>query len=310
MDVFQAMRVFRRVVELESFSATARDQRLSNAAVSKIVRSLEERLKTTLIHRTTRRLSLTADGIAYYDRCVRILDDVDETERSLCDASAAPRGILRVNAPMSFGLLHLSPLVPEILAAYPALEIDVRFDDRFVDLVEEGVDVVIRIAQALPDSASLTAHRLASARRVICASPSYLKARGVPKKPADLASHDCIVYRDAREWELASARGSTKIAVRGRLSMNNSIAIRDSLLAGIGLALIPSFYVSEHLARGELREVLSDHSAKPLSIHAVYPRSKRLSPKVRVFIDHVRDRFAAAPWAIVSSERKVNPRRR
>lgn len=300
MDVLHAMRVFRRVVELNGFSAAARDQRLSNAAVSKIVAALEERLRAKLLNRTTRRQSLTPEGTAYYERCVGILDDVDETERSLSKNATAPSGLLRVNAPMSFGLLHVAPLAPVLLARWPALSLDLSFTDRFVDLVQEAVDVVVRIATELPDSASLTAQRLACARRVLCASPRYLRKHGTPKSPVDLARHECIVYSEARpprEWPLDGPGGPIRVNARGRLVLNNSLAIRDAVLAGAGISLLPSFYVEPHLRRGELRAVLTDYVPKPLFVHAVYARSKHLSPKVRAWVDLLRERFKKAEWA-------------
>jgi DNA-binding transcriptional LysR family regulator len=307
MDLFFAMRTFRRVAELGSFSAAARDLRLSNAAVSKHIATLEERLQTKLINRTTRRMSLTSDGAAYCERCIRILDDVDETERTLSRATGTPRGRLRVNAPMSFGLLHVGPLLPELLARWPELDLDVDFSDRFVDLVEEGVDVAIRIASELPDSATLAVRRLARAQHVLCASPAYLRKHGVPKSPDDLAHHHCLDYSMSRtpgSWELAGPNGRQRVSVQGRLRVNNSLVIRDALLAGVGLARLPSFYVADELKHNRLRAVLTDFALPPLSISAVYPKTKQLSPKVRVFVDFLRERFAAAPWALRDSRER------
>lgn len=294
-----AMQVFRRVVELGAFSAAARDLRLSNAAVSKYVASLEARLRTKLLHRTTRSMSLTSSGAAYFERCVRILDDLEETELALSTATGEPHGALRVNAPMSFSLLHISPLLPAFLERWPRLELDVGFTDRFVDLVEEGADVAVRIASSLPDSATLLVQRLARARQLLVASPAYLRAHGEPKSVADLADHTCIAYSLSRTpgvWELALDGKPLRVPIKGRLALNNSIAIRDAVLAGQGVALIPSFYVGDELRKRKLRAFLDDHTRTPLYVYATYHRSRHLSPKVRLFVEFLRERFAKAAW--------------
>lgn len=294
------MRVFRRVVDLTSFAGAARDLRLSNAAVSKHVATLEERLGTKLLHRTTRKLSLTAAGVSYHEHCCRVLDDIDVTEASLGRAASVATGTLRVNVPLSFGLLHISPLLPEIVAAHPELSLDVSFSDRFVDLLEEGVDLVIRIARKLPDSSSLVARPLARAAQVLCASPAYLERHGAPRTPGDIAEHSCVVYgmsSTPSEWTLGGSEGAVRVPVRGRLTLGNSIAIRDAVLAGAGLSLLPSFYVVEALRDGALVEVLADHPAPDITVFALHPQSKHHALKVRVFVDHLRARFAAAQWA-------------
>ncbi|WP_437683361.1 LysR family transcriptional regulator [Sorangium sp. So ce131] len=301
MDLLHAMQVFRRVVELRSFSAAARDRGLSSAAVSKQVAALEERLRTRLLNRTTRSVSLTSAGAAYYERCVRLLDELEETEQSLSGAEAAATGTLRVNAPTGFGVMHIAPLLPDFLRRFPEIELELSFTDRFVDVVKEGVDVVIRITSALPDSATLTAQRLARARHVVCASPAYLRRRGVPKTLEDLAGHDCIVYAVARprgEWQFVGPDGARTVKVSGRLVTNNSLAIREALLGGTGLALLPSFYVEPDLQSGKLRAVLASYEPRALFVYAVHQRSRYLSPKVRALVDFLRERFAEADWAV------------
>lgn len=301
MDVMLAMQVFRRVVELRGFSAAARDLRLSNAAVSKQVAALEQRLHTKLLHRTTRNLSLTTAGAAYYERCTRILDDLAETERSLSGAAAEPFGVLRVNAPMSFSLQHLSPVLPEFAARYPDVQLDVGFTDRFVDLVEEGVDVAVRITSTLPDSATLLATKLARARHVVVAAPDYLKASGEPESPDDLAHHHCLVYSLSRSpgiWEFSSDGSPLRVTVKGRLTFNNSLAIRDAALAGAGIALLPTFYVHEDIRKRRLRVLLPSQEMPLVNVYGVYQRSRHLSPKVRVFVEFLRERLAKAPWSV------------
>ena len=301
MDLLLAMSVFRRVVELKSFSAAARDLRLSNAAVSKQVASLEDRLRTRLLHRTTRSMSLTPEGAAYHERCVRILDDVDDVERALSSSATAPTGTLRVSVPMSFGLAHVAPLVPELLARWPQMRLEIGFTDRMVDVVEDGVDVALRITSELPDSATLMVQRLARARQVVCASPGYLKKHGEPRTPEELLGHDCIVYSLGRTpgvWAFAGPEGAVRVEVKGRLVVDNSIVIREVLLSEQGISLLPSFYVGPQLRNGRLRVLLPGYELPPLFVCAVYQRSRHLSPKVRVMVDLFRERFSAAEWAV------------
>lgn len=300
MDVLIAMQVFRRVVELGAFSKAARDLRLSNAAVSKHVAALEDRLSTKLLHRTTRRLSLTTAGAGYFERCARLLDDLDETEQAVTQATSEPHGLLRVNAPMSFSLQHLAPLLPAFLDRWPRLKLDVGFTDRFVDLVEEGVDVVVRIATSLPDSATLVVQRLARTRYHLVASPGYLRAHGVPRSISALATHACLSYSLSRTpgvWELSDKGKVVRVSIEGRLSANNSIALRDAALAGQGIALLPAFYVGEALRRRRLCSVLDEHTNLPLFVYASYQRSRHLSAKVRLFVEYLRERLAEADWA-------------
>jgi DNA-binding transcriptional LysR family regulator len=281
-------------------SAAAKDLRLSTAAVSKLVAALEERVGARLLHRTTRRVTRTSAGEVYYERCVRILDDLDEAEEALGAGARATRGLVRVSAPMSFGLLHVSPLVPEILARWPELRLEVAFDDRFVDLVDGSFDLAIRIATELPGSATLTAQKLAHARRVVCASPRYLEARGTPRTPGELAEHECIVYALATAgdaWTLRGPGGETTVWVAGRLVLGNSIAIRDAALAGLGIALLPAFYVEPQLRSGALREVLPDHAPVPLVVHAVHEKSRQTPARVRAVVSFLRERFSVAEWA-------------
>lgn len=301
MDLIRAMRLFRRVVELRQFSAAARELQLSNASVSKEVAALEEHLRTRLLHRTTRRITLTTAGAGYYERCVRILDEIDAAERDLSQPAATPTGTLRVNAPMAFGLLHVSPLLPEMLARWPGLNLDVSFTDRFVDVVAEGADLVIRIAAELPDSASLIAQKLARARLVLCAAPAYLEGHDAPRTPEELSTHPCLVYSLGRApgvWSFHGPDGAARVEVRGRMRADSSLVIREAALRGVGLALLPSFYVGEELARGRLVPLLADYEPPTVIVHAVYPRSRHLASRVRVVVEFLRERFARSDWAI------------
>lgn len=297
MDRFTSMRVFRRVVELESFSAAARDLGISNAAVSKHVSDLEGRLETQLLNRTTRRMSVTETGRAFYERCVRILDDLEEAERAVSHLHSTPRGILKINAPNTFGILHLQPIMPDFMQRYPELIVELTLNDRFVDIVEEGVDVAVRGGGPLTDS-TLIARRVAPIRRILCASPNYVDGHGTPTRPADLAKHNCLIYSlssSPRDWTFQGPDGPQTVRVTGNYVANNSLAHRDALLADMGVAMVPSFIVGEDIRAGRLRCLMKDYPVAPHAMHAVYPQNRHLSAKVRVFVDFLVERFAPEP---------------
>ncbi len=298
MDRFAAMTAFARVAETRSFSEAARRLRSSKSMVSRQIMALETDLGARLFHRTTRSLTLTEAGQGYYERVSRILADVDEANLSVSRLQAAPRGRLRVNAPMSFGVRHLAPALPDFLARHPEVEIDMTMNDRFVDLIDEGYDMAVRIGR-LTDSA-LVARKLAPLRRVVCASPAYLAARGVPRTPADLTAHDCLSYSNmaiSDEWSFVGADGKpVPVEVKGRLRVNNGDALRIAALRGLGLVTQPTFLVGADLQAGTLVGVLSDHVAQDGAVHAVYPHSRHLSPKVRAFVDFLAERFGPRPY--------------
>jgi DNA-binding transcriptional LysR family regulator len=295
MTDLDAIAVFDRVVERKSFAEAARSLGLTTSAVSKRIARLERALGATLLHRTTRRLSLTEAGAVYHDRIRRVLGELASAEEAVTRLGTEPHGLLRVSAPMSFGHLHLAPLVPEFLAAHPGLRVDLELDDRLVDLIDGGFDVAVRIA-ALADS-SLVARRLAPARRVICGSPDYLARRGVPRHPADLARHDCLRYTlQARgDWTVRRGRSGARVEVSGSLQANNGEVLRAAALAGLGLVFLPTMIVWRDLQAGTLVPVLVPHLPPPTAIHAVYPRSRLLSPKVRAFVDFLAARFGPRP---------------
>ena len=298
MSDLAAMAVFARDVEEESFSAAARLLGLSKSAVSKQVARLEDRLGVRLLHRTTRRLSLTEEGATFFRGCQRALAEAEAAESAVTHLAAAPRGTLKVNAPMSFGVAHLSPLIPAFMARFPDLKVELELNDRLVDLVEEGFDVGVRITR-LQDS-SLIARRLAPSRNVICAAPDYLRARGSPEAPEALAGHDCLLYSyttEGRVWRLRSAAGRRQVTVRGRLLANNGEALRDAALQGLGVARLPTFIVGDALRQGHLLRLLTDWSDERESgVYAVYPASRNLAPKVRVFVDFLVERFGDPPY--------------
>lgn len=298
VDRLEAMEAFVRVAESRSFSQAARHLGVSKSVISRHVSALEADLGARLLHRTTRSLTLTEVGQAYFDRCLRILADIAEANLSVMNLQADPRGKLRVNVPMSFGVHHLAPLVPVFLERYPEVEIEMALNDRFVSLVEEGVDVAVRIGK-LEDS-SLIARLLAPARRVVCASPAYLAKRGTPQSPDDLAYHCCLTYSNlstSDEWNLRTAEGQRwPVSVRGRLRVNNGDMLCAAAVNGVGLIMIPTFLAGPYLRDGRLVSVLEEFVPQDIGVYAVYPHGRHLSPKVRAFVDFLAERFGPNPY--------------
>lgn len=300
MDQLSSLRIFTRVVESQSFTAAADRLGLSRAVVSKAVIDLEQSLGARLLERTTRRVKTNEIGAAYYERCIRILAELDEADRAVRDLHDEPRGTLRVNAPVSFGALHLKTVVTAYLAAHPQVHLALSLNDRFVDIIDEGFDVAIRIAQ-LEDS-SLVARKVAPARRVLCAAPSYLASHDVPKTPADLARHRCLPYGSAaqQDWKLRGPDGEHIVRVTGPLSSNNGDMLHCAAADGQGIALLPTFIVGPDLQDGKLQVVLPDFAPEDLSIYAVYPPNRHLAAKVRLFIDMLVKHFGPRPyWDLV-----------
>jgi DNA-binding transcriptional LysR family regulator len=298
MGRLRTLEAFVRVAEIRSFSEAARRLRSSKSAVSRQVAALERELGARLLHRTTRSLTLTEAGRGYLERASRILADLDEANASVSRLQSAPRGRLRVNAPMSFGFLHLAPAVPDFLARYPEVEVDMIMNDRFVDLVDEGFDVAVRIGQ-LQDS-SLVARQLAPICRVVCASPAYLRARGIPDSPEDLKTHECLLYSNVavpNQWHFTASDGRQwTVEVKGRLSTNNGDALVAAALAGFGMVYHPTFIVGRHLQAGTLVKVLEQFVHQTAVVSAVYPHARHLSPKVRAFVDFLVERFGPRPY--------------
>jgi len=298
MDRLSEMAVFAKVVEVHGFSAAARVLGISKSAVSKHVAALEDRLGARLLNRTTRRLSLTAAGAIFYEHSARLLAEADAAEAAVTDLHTRPRGLLRVNAPMSFGILHLAPAIPGFTALYPDVQIELALNDRIVDLVDEGFDVAVRIAR-LPES-SLVARRLAPSRGVLCGAPEYFRRHGVPHHPRDLQAHNCLryTYRQAPpdEWWFRGPDGEVSVRVSGSLRANNGDALRAAALAGLGIAVLPSFIVGPDLAAGRLQAVLTDYDGAAASIYAVYPAGRHLPIKVRAFVDFLAARFGPVPY--------------
>jgi DNA-binding transcriptional LysR family regulator len=290
------MAVFARVVDARSFTGAAAALGLSKSAVSKQVARLEDRLGARLLNRTTRRLSLTEVGAAFYERCARILAEVEDAELAVGRLQDAPRGTLRINAPMSFGQLHLAPAVADFLDGHPDVAVDLTLNDRLVDLIEEGYDLAIRISQ-LADS-SLIARRLVPMRRIVCGSPAYFARHGVPRHPRDLRQHNCLLYSylpSVEEWQFVGPDGPVAVRAAGTLKANNGDVLETAMLAGLGVALQPTFIAARDLQAGRLVAVMPDYVNEAASVYAVYPHSRHLSAKVRAFIDFLAARFGPEP---------------
>ncbi len=300
MDRFDDMIAFIRVVESRSFTAAAERLSLSKSVVSRRLTELENRLGTRLLNRTTRSLSLTPAGQTYFERARAILADVEEAEQAVAELGRDPRGLLRVNAPMSFGILHLAPAVADFMRRYPNVELDLELTDRFVDLVEEGWDIAVRIGR-LQDS-SLIARRLAPSRLVTVASPDYLARMGTPERPEDLTRHECLLYTTPSNpsvWPFRIDGEVRSVRVQGRMRVNNGDAILEAVRAGLGLAVLPTFMIHGDLRSGRLVTVLEAFEATDFAIHAVWPHHRHLSPKVRAFVDFLAERFGPVPrWDV------------
>jgi len=297
MDRVAGMAVFTKVVATGSFSAAARELRVSQASVTKQIKELEGWLGARLLNRTTRRLSLTEIGAGFYERSTRILEAVAEARSAAGALQTAPRGRLRINAPVSFGLLHLAPAVTEFLNVYPDVSIEMLVNDRVVDLLEGEFDVGVRIGR-LGDS-SLIARRIAPVRLVVCAAPEYLARHGVPQTPEDLASHNCLEYtyfESRGEWHLRDPTGADIVVpVSGRYLANNADVLRSTALAGGGIILVPTFLIGDDLRAGRLVRLLSNYPPPEQALHALYPPGRHLSAKVRTFVDFLVVRFGGEP---------------
>jgi DNA-binding transcriptional LysR family regulator len=297
MDRFQEMKVFSAVVEAGSFTGASDVLDMSKAAVSRYVAELEERLGVRLLHRTTRKLSPTTEGEIFHARCRELLDNLDEAEAEITSRSGEASGLLKVNVPVTFGLMHLAPLWPALLARHPQLALDITLSDRVADLVEEGFDLAVRIGQ-LPAS-SLISRKLASTRMVLCASPDYLQRRGEPAHPDQLLQHDVISYSlfsSGENWSFTGPDGQVAVKVAPRVRTNSGDTCRAAALQHQGVVLQPTFIVGADLVQGTLREIMPGYRSIELGVYAVYPTRKFVSPKVRLLIDFLVEAFAAPAW--------------
>lgn len=297
MDRFQEMQAFTAVVEAGNFVKATETLGMSKAAVSRSVSSLEARLGVRLLHRTTRRLSLTEEGEVFYARCKDLLSELEEYEAEITSRSAEAVGQLRINAPVTFGILYLADLWPAFQASHPQVSLDVTLSDRTVDLVEEGYDVAVRIGRL--ESSSLVSRKLSQTRLVLCASPGYLAQAGTPRHPGELADHAVIAYSyfaPGNEWPFEGPQGPTTAKIQPVFRTNNGDTCRIAALQDRGIILQPSFLVGPDLEAGRLVELMPEHPSLELGIYALYPSRRHVSPKVRLLIDHLVEAFRTPRW--------------
>lgn len=297
MDLTLAMKSFVRVVESGSFSAVARELGSTQPAVSKHIAWLEQRLGSRLMERTTRKLSLTQEALQYYERAKAILEQIDDAERLVRRGRSEITGVLRIACSVGFGRFQVVPRLKTFLATHPQLRIDLRMSDAMADLLEEGIDVAIRIGE-LADS-NLIARPLGTTHRVVVASPLYLKGRKLPRHPQDLARHECVIYSGLaarNEWRFDAPGGTQSVRVQGRFEVNSSEGVREAVLAGIGVGFSPAWLFAEELRNKTLRVLLPAYRAASLPIHGLCPTSRRFAAKTKALLDYLEAEFAIDPY--------------
>ncbi len=293
-DKLVAMKVFRRVAELGSFTQAADDLDITAATVSKHIAFLERDIDTRLINRTTRRMHLTDAGLAFLERTQALLDGLEDAELEARGIQSEPRGTIRINVPMSFGLTHITEAIDSFLMRYPEIDVDLQLSDRMVDLVEQGVDIAIRVRSSLADS-SLLARPLRTSRNIVCAAPQYLDNAPPIESPADLAAHNCLTYtlhEKPRVWAL----GDEEVVVSGNFRTDSSLAMRRSLLNGLGIGFLPRFLVQPDIESGALTPVLDDFPPKPYTVFALFPPGRKQPAKVKLLVDHLDAHLGYRPY--------------
>ena len=293
MDVMHSMAIFRRVVEAENFSAVARETNMSQSTVSKHIAALEERLGTKLLNRSTRSIKLTEAGKEYYHHCIRILNDFQEAEASVGKGKIKPTGTLRISTSAAFGRNCMLPSLQEFFDAFPDIDIDLLFNDDYVDLVKEGIDLAIRIGP-LADS-TLIARKIGTTPRVVVASPDYLVKHGRPKKPGDLIRHNCLFYSLKKTPDLwyfnSTQEGEETVKVSGRFKASSPDAVCDATVQGLGISVLCEWYAREQIESGRLKVILQDYKPTPYDIHAVYPERRFVPQKVKQMIEFLADKL-------------------
>ena len=286
MDRLEAMRAFVRVVELGSFSKAGVELRVKQSTISKWIAALEDRLEVTLIERTSRSQRVTDPGRLFYERCKEILANYEAAEAELQQRTPELSGRLRVSAPVVFGHRHVVPRLPSFMRRHPKLELELRLDDRYVRMLDEGFDLAIRVGT--PVDSSFRARTLARTRRYVVAAPAYLAHAGTPSAPRELREHECLIHtRGLAEWSFTRAGKQTAVSVAGRVSADNSEAVLTLVRAGLGVAMLASWLVDKDLASGRLIALLADYDPPPAPIQALLPPSRRVHPRVRAFLDHL-----------------------
>jgi len=298
MEHLSEMMTFAKVVETKSFSAAAQALNTSKSLVSKQVSNLESALGVRLLHRTTRRMSLTEIGSAYYEHCARIAQEIDAAAETVTQLQVEPRGVLRVTSPVIFASLHLAPALQVFLKRYDKVEVELNASDRIIDIVEEGYDLAIRITDhPVP---TMVARRIAPVRWVTCASPEYLERNGTPSTPQELVDHHCLVYQGIPAlrsgWRYVIGNKEVSVPVTGKCRVNNSEVLLQLALDGMGIVLFPTYILGHHLRSGRLKVILPDSVANPdMSLFATYLPNRYMQPKVRAFIDHLLAHFGPQP---------------
>ena len=297
MDRLTQLRIFVRLAERGNFSAVGRDVGVTQSAVSKAVTALERALGARLVNRSTRRVSLTEAGSRYYERCRQILADLDEADTAVCESNLDMSGTLKVAAPVPFGLMLLAPRVARFQARHPALEINLDLDDRPLNLVEEDVDVAIRLGHL--ENPALVARKLGESPFVAVASPAYLSLRGTPRTPRDLPRHNCLAYTvqpNPLAWTFEDGAGPSVVNVGGNYRSNNLLALKDAAAAGVGIARLPLWMVDAEIKAGSLRWLLEDFRLPAFGIFAVFPSARGIPAKVRLFVDFIHDELSSVPY--------------
>ncbi|NUU02956.1 LysR family transcriptional regulator [Herbaspirillum robiniae] len=297
MNKLREIECFVAVAELGSFVKAADALGISKAAVSRTVLELEARLGSRLMQRTTRRLSLTEAGTLYLERCKQIVAALEEADDLLSAGAANPTGLLRINAPLTFGVLHLAPLWPMFLERHPGVALDITLSDRIVDIIDEGYDMAIRIAR-LSDS-TLVHRKLTTTNLQVCASPAYLEKHGTPMHPHELAQHQAICYSynaSKDDWQFTGPEGPVNVKVNSRMHVNNGDSCVEAALGGIGVTRQPTFMIDRHLRSGQLVPILTDYTSPELGIYAVYPSRAHLPAKVRAMLDFLSEAFQQVHW--------------
>ncbi len=293
MDKFNRIRAFTSVVEAGSFAGASRLLGVSRSAVNKLVFNLEDYLGVQLLSRSTRKVTPTQAGLAFYERCVGILSDLEEAELAISELQQQPRGNLKINAPMSFGTINLAGAIANFMAQYPQLTVELTLDDRFVDPIAEGYDVVARIAKTV-DSSSLIVHKLATINLILCASEKYLSEHGKPQQPEDLSNHSCLQYgylNSSPSWNLSQGEEEKVIKIKGRLYSNNGEVLAQWAVNGLGITLLPKFIVEKYLLKKKLTVILPEYSPPNLSLFLLYPINRHLSTKVKLLTYFLQNLF-------------------
>ena len=302
MDKLASLRAFTRVVDAGSFAAAAREIGLLRSQVNRAVIALEDELGVQLLNRTTRQVAVTPSGRELYGRAKSILADLHEAEDAIRENRETPSGDIRINAPMSFGTLHLGPALVDFARKHPDIRVELALSDRFIDPVADGYDMTVRISQPV-ETLALIDHEIIPMRRVLCAAPEFLKTRGAPNCPRDLANRPCLHYGSlpgGSAWKLRGPDGWETIQVKGVFCCNNAEVLRDAAVAGLGLALLPTFIAGPDLQTGQLVSVMGDYTPPELSLYLLYPPSRQLSSRIRLLVDFLHERFGETPlWDLV-----------